>query len=461
MNNLPLKIVIFGATGDLVKKKIIPAIFNLYKNNLIQEDFEILGVSRKTLSDKDFQKFISDSLEPKDNIDDFISRCRYFSADISNKETLTELVEKVNQGETNNIYYLAISPNLYEKAFINIAESGFINPNNGWDRVLVEKPFGNDLSHAKHLDGLLGRLFDEDQVFRIDHYLSKEILQNILTFRFANSIFEPIWNSDSIEEIKIEMYETADVDNRGAFYDSVGALRDVGQNHILQMLSLVTMEDPTSLNITQIRDSRAAVLENISFVENSNSIKESLVLSDFQRAQYKTYNKIPEINPETKTETFFSIQAEINNQRWKGTKFNLISGKALNKTFTEINIVFKEKYTSVCPEDDERDFKNVITFKIQPTQEIQINFWHKKPGFSYEVDSKKLSFNYINEASRIPDAYEKVLFDAIKGDQTSFISTREILAQWSFVEKVTKSWIDKPIFIYEKGIDPNEKLSTI
>lgn len=451
----PFKIVIFGGTGDLVRKKIIPSIFDLYQNGFLPENFEIIGVSRKKLSDAEFGDFIKGSVSNKKfddkYIEDFLKKSRYFSADISNEETLRELGNFLKTNKSNNIFYLAISPNLYEVAFNNLSQSGLMKQSEeSWSRILVEKPFGNDFNHAEKLDKMLGELFSENQIFRIDHYLAKETLQNILTFRFANSIFEPVWNSSAIEEVNIKMFESFDVDNRAAFYDGVGALRDVGQNHILQMLALIAMEDPGSLKVEDIRLRRAAILEEISLTESVPP-----------RAQYSGYSEIPGINPETKTETFFSIQAEINNPRWKGTKFNLTSGKALKETLTEVSVVFKEKWTSVVPAEDKRNYQNIVTFKIQPKQEIAIQFWSKKSGFTYEVDPQELAFNYENSNSRIPDAYERVLFDCIKGDQTLFISTREILAQWSFVEKILKAWENQPISKYPKGVDPSEILSTI
>lgn len=437
MSNLPLRFVIFGSTGDLVRKKIIPAIFSLHKEGLLQENFQVLGVSRKPLTNDEFRNWVKDNVPITD--ESFLSKLSYFSADISNKETLGALVSELNKELGNNLYYLAISPDLYENAFQNIARSGLMNPSNGWDRLLVEKPFGNDLNHARKLDAMLGELFKEEQIFRIDHYLAKETLQNILTFRFANSIFEPAWNSNFIDEIHIKMYESFDVDNRASFYDSVGALKDVGQNHVLQMLALIAMDEPKELNFKSIRNARAHVLNDLSADR------------DFVRGQYAGYREINGVRVNSDTETFFSIQAKINNVRWANTKFFLSSGKALNETTTEIKVLFKEKGDGV---------RNVITFKVQPEQKIIVEFWYKENGFDYKVRAKELIFEYEKNL-RTPDAYEKVLFDAIKGDQTLFISTDEIIAQWSFIEKVIEAWKNVPIISYEKGIDPTEKLSTI
>lgn len=439
MSELPLRIIIFGGTGDLVKKKIVPALFDLYRNGFLQENFEILGVSRKKISTEDFRNWVGDSLNDKKYSDEFvekfINKCSYSSADISNKDTLVQLSERLNREPGNNLYYLAITPNLYEIAFVNIAESGFMNPSNGWDRILVEKPFGNDLEHAKKLDELLGKLFKEEQIFRIDHYLAKETLQNILSFRFANSIFEPIWNDSYIDDVYIKMYESYDVDNRASFYDSVGALKDVGQNHVLQMLALVAMEEPVNLDFKNIREARANVLEKI-----------SVDSKEFIRGQYVGYKNIPGINSDTKTETYFYIKAKIDTPKWSKTNFHLSSGKALTETHTKIEVVFREKGEHV---------RNVISFEIQPQQQIKILFWHKVGGFDYGVDSKELIFD-ASEKVRIPDAYEKVLFDAIKGDQTLFVSTREVMAQWGFIEKVLESWKNSPIIEYEKGTEPDK-----
>ncbi len=467
-NNFPVTIVIFGGTGDLARKKLIPALFDLYKNNFLGESFEILGVSRKEISDVEFQNFINDSLVGKNgDVDSFKKRAKYFSADVSNVDSFKKLSDFLSEQDkvrgvcANKIFYLAIAPKLYEQTFNQLSVSGLMmkcvgeNGIESWSRILVEKPFGNDTQHAIELDKMLGRLFQEEQIFRIDHYLAKETLQNILTFRFANPIFATIWNSESIERVEIKMYESFDVDNRGSLYDGVGALKDVGQNHILQMLALIAMEDPVSLSADAIRRGRAAVLDALKI---SDMVAPR---APYIRAQYSGYKEIPGVEKDSNTETYFSIKAEIDNNRWRNVPFYLSSGKALNETCTEISIFFKEKYTSVCPVYDEHDYKNIINFRIQPKDGINIKFWSKKPGFDYKVEPTNLKFLYSETDSRIPDAYERVLFDCIKGDQTLFVSTNEVVSQWKFIDSVINNWKDTPVLEYEKGIDPSQIGGTI
>lgn len=456
--NFPVKIIIFGGTGDLVKKKIIPALFNLYINNLLSNDFEIIGVSRKQMTDIDYRNFVKTFLSNESDLDGFLSKVRYFSADVSDEYSFNGFVDFMNSIDAekgicaNKMFYLALSPVLYDDLFIKLKNSGLMNMcvdgygESSWSRILVEKPFGNDMVHAEKLDKMLGQLFSENQIFRIDHYLAKETLQNILTFRFANSIFEPIWNTNSIEKIEINMFENLEVSERGSLYDGVGALRDVGQNHVLQMLALIAMEDPEKLDVDLIRERRAALLESLELVEDFVA----------PRAQYLGYKDIIGVSPDSNTETFFKIKSKIKNSRWSGVDFYLSSGKALKETKTEIIITFKEKPTSICPKEDDKDYKNIIKFRIQPKEGISILFWSKKPGFNYSVEEKELEFNYTKEKERIPDAYERVLFDCIRGDQTLFVSTREVLAQWKFIDEVIEKWQKTPLVQYEKGIDPEQ-----
>jgi glucose-6-phosphate 1-dehydrogenase len=467
-NDFPVTIVIFGGTGDLSRKKLIPALFDLYKNDFLKGKFEILGVSRKEITDVDFQNFMRESLSGKEgDIESFINRGKYCSADISDADSFNNLVNFLAKQDeqrgvcANKIFYLAISPSLYEQAFNKLHDSGLmiecVNPESikSWSRILVEKPFGNDTKHAEDLDKMLGNLFQENQIFRIDHYLAKETLQNILTFRFGNAIFEPIWNSNSIEKIEVKMYESFDIGNRGNLYDGVGALRDVGQNHLLQMLALIAMEDPKDLSAEMIRGGRAAVLSELRVATDASP------RASYTRAQYIGFTETPGINPNSETETFFSIKAEIDNDRWRGVPFYLSSGKALNETMAEISVYFKERNSSICPPDDTKNYQNVINFRIQPKEGIGIQFWSKKPGFDYAVNPTNLKFLYSENESRIPDAYERVLYDCIQGDQTLFVSTKEVIAQWNFIDSVIKEWVNTPILKYEKGIDPTQIGGTI
>jgi len=460
----PLTITIFGATGDLAQKKLIPSLFDLYKKDLLPDQLKIVGFSRKDLSDEEYRDFMRKSLAAKghdkevekDVMSGFLNKAHYKQGDINEMESYKDLAMFLSEKDeeikacSNKLFYLAVPPNLYEPVFSNISKSGMAMPckkhseDKRWTRVLVEKPFGSDMVQAEKLDDLLGKLFDEDQVFRIDHYLAKETLQNILTFRFANSMFESIWNNSAIESVSIKLHEESGIRDRGSFYDGLGALRDVGQNHILQMLALIAMEDPKTLIANDIRQQRALALKKVSLFENK--IDECIV-----RGQYEGYKEVNGVENDSNTETYFHLKLGMNNKRWKGVPFYIESGKALKESKTEIEITFKELESCACPENDHRSHKNKIVFRVQPNEGINILFWAKKPGFKYELEEKNMEFDYIQGDHALPDAYERVLYDGIRGDQTLFISTDEVRAEWSIITPIIEKWKNVPLKIYEQG----------
>jgi glucose-6-phosphate 1-dehydrogenase len=455
----PIIFTIFGATGDLAQRKIIPALMDLYCKDLLPDNFNVVGFSRKDLSDENYREFAQNSLSnhkddhPQEKISEFLSKFHYKQGDLTNMESYESLANYLKEKDenfsdcSNKVFYLAVPPKLYQPCFENLSKSGLGNPctfkdEHRWVRVLVEKPFGSDQDEAKKLDKTLGKLFDEEQIFRIDHYLAKETIQNILAFRFANAIFEPIWNNNYVEKVELKLYETVDVDDRASFYDGIGALRDVGQNHLLQMMALVGMEDPMSLSSKAVRDSRGEIFANISINKKD--------LSEFKRGQYDGYLNNDEIDTNSKTETYFKIKLGIENKRWKGVPFYLESGKALNEKRTEIKITFNDKESSVCPIDGICKYNNTLTINTEPDKKISICFWSKKPGLKMDLEEKKLSFDFDENPLNVTDAYEKVLYDCIKGDQTLFASTYEIATQWGIISKIFKLWKDVPLFKYKK-----------
>ena len=459
----PITFTIFGATGDLAQRKIIPALMDLYCRNLLPENFKIVGFSRKDLSDDDYRTFALNSIEnkkdnhPQDKIDDFVSKIHYKQGNIDNQENYGSLeaylkeIDKKLGDCSNKVFYLAVPPKLYHSIFENISESGLGTPcivegEERWTRILVEKPFGSDQDEAIKLDKTLGKLFREEQIFRIDHYLAKETVQNILTFRFANAIFEPIWNKDNIEKIEISLYENNDVSDRADFYDGIGALRDVGQNHLLQMMALIAMEDPKSMLSDAIHDSRGKLFSDIKI--NKKDLKE------FVKAQYNGYLDEVGVEKSSKTESYFKVKLGVKNKRWDGVPFYLESGKALKESRTEIKITFKDKESSVCQIDGICRYNNTLTINIQPEKTISLCFWTKKPGLSLELEQKNLSFDYDENPLHVTDAYEKVLYDCIKGDQSLFASTYEIATQWGIISEVFKLWKNIPLGKYDKGVDP-------
>lgn len=459
----PTTIVIFGASGDLSRKKLIPALFDLFLAGYLPEKFSVIGFARSPFSDPEFREFVKKILVEKKYtcdkkcFDDFTDRFFYSAGNLDDATTFATLAEKISMLDTdagactNKIFYLAVSPVHYDKALRNLAHSGLATSciatgkqsTVGWTRVLIEKPFGNNLAEAQNLDQLLGTLFVEDQIFRIDHYLAKETLQNILSFRFSNSVFEPLWNREHIEKIQIRLLEKDGVGTRGAFYDAVGALRDVGQNHLLQMLALVAMEYPGPMDAHAIRAARATLLKSVRFSGAAHAM----------RGQYKGYTVESGVASTSTTETYFNVQVEVENDRFRDVPIFLETGKGFADAKTEIIISFKGTPTCVCPPETHQHHANTLTFSIQPKEAISLLYWAKKPSFEFSLEPKTLSFSYdVDRADvRISDAYERVLYDCLRGDQTLFTSTEEILAEWHVVTDILAQWTDTPLDIYDIG----------
>jgi len=459
--NTPTTLVLFGATGDLARKKIWKSLYQLHKQKQLPEGFAIVGYSRRDWKDAELHEFVGEVLveeKQKDGeaVGDFLSIVTYAKGDLLDGTSYSHLAELLFKKDTNTkvcsnkLFFLAIPPVYYEDVFTLLARSGLSTPcaqvrdsqgvhevDGTWTRVLVEKPFGKDVETAKKLDRTLGSLFEEEQIFRIDHYLAKDTVQNILTFRFQNSIFEPIWNNEHISKIKIMMHEDIDVSQRGELYDEIGTLRDVGQNHILQMLALVTMDRPKAFTSEHIRQSRAHLLQNII----SNPRK-------YTKAQYEGYKETTGVAAESLTETFFAINLEIKNDRWEGVPIYLEAGKALPEKKTQIKVYFK-------------DGNNILTFYIQPREGVGITLISKKPGLTQEVQEKELFMPFVSDGSDVSDilpqnsfandAYAKVLHDAILGDQTIFTMTQEVQAQWNVVMPIIDAWKNEVPKMYGKG----------
>jgi len=461
-HNIPTIFTIFGATGDLSRRKLLPALLDLYQKGFLPESLKIVSIGRRSFSDEEYRIFVKESIQKKGHIhsdkelDNFLSHIVYHLGDFTASESYKKLSEKLIAIEdefgqcSNKLFYLAVPPSHYGTIFRQLADSGLTVPCNseeGWTRILVEKPFGKDIKTAKELDKTLKLLFKEDQIFRIDHYLGKDTLQDILTFRFSNLIFEPVWNNKYVEKVEIVLHENIDIQGRGSFYDGMGALRDVGQNHILQMLALVVMEDPGSFSADAIRTKRADALKSIKPLSKKN------ILEHVVRGQYSGYLQENGVSSNSKTETYFKIKAFVNNKKWKGVPFYLESGKALDKKKIEINIYFKESESRFCPKKNIEQYRaNKLTFRIQSDEGISVVFWTRKPGFTSELELRELSFSYKDvKDEKITDEYERILFDATVGDQTLFTSTDEVTAAWEFITSISKGWDELELRKYEKG----------
>ncbi|MEK7463877.1 MAG: glucose-6-phosphate dehydrogenase [Patescibacteria group bacterium] len=450
----PTIFIIFGITGDLAGRKLLPALLNLYVKKQLPSKFAIVGFSRKPFTREDFRVYVRENMNIKpgqyqeEEVKHFIDHMYYEQGNFDASSSYAQLAQRLKNIDdtfhqcSNKLFHLSIPPSLYESIFQHLSNSGLTIPcggDEGWTRILVEKPFGNDSEMAKKLDKKLGELFDENQVFRIDHYLAKEALQNILAFRFSNSLFEPLWNRKYVDKVHIKLLEKIGMEGRGVFYDGIGALKDVGQNHMLQMLALIAMEPPASTDAATIRSERAKVLNRMQPMTAKN------IASRVVRGQYEGYKFEGGVKEYTQTETYFRIESYINSARWKNVPFYLESGKSLAETKTEIDIYFKNE------KDEER--QNILTFRIQPDEGIKVRFWVKTPGFTMDVESKLLKFRYSDSASLaiLPDAYERVLYDAIIGDQTLFTSTEEVTSAWKYVTSVLSSWNVVPLTIYRNG----------
>ncbi len=483
MQNKPLTIVVFGITGDLFSRKLCKALFDLFQKNMLPKRFAIIGFARREYSQSDFRAYITEiikKLSPEsqsDVVESFSSTITYVQGNLdvlADYETLGNTMQKQDEVWgycSDKLFYLAVSPALYETTFKQLSLSGLAIPcvpgsegeESAWSRVLVEKPFGTNAQEAEKLEGLLSALFTEEQIFRIDHYLAKETIQNIIVFRFSNGMFAPLWNKEHIEKVEIEFAETHTVYSRGDFYDKFGALLDVGQNHMLQMLALVAMEYPKELSAQAIRTKRAEVLSQIVLPIDHKSGTESL--SYIARAQYEGYLNELHIPAESKTETFFRVKLAIENENWKGVPFYISSGKALSESRVDIKVFFKQS-ACICSEHHDEPHQNILTFHIQPREGISIQFFAKHPGFEMSLDRKELSFEYakkpptptpptsateVTVAEKTPDPYERVLFDAIRGDQTLFPSTEEVAQQWRIVSSIIDAWKEIPLIKYPKG----------
>lgn len=464
----PTTLVIFGATGDLFRKKLSVALFDLYRKGALPPVFKLVAFSRRAWGDVEFRNFFREILVAERHsvdarvLDDFLNKVFYTQGDLSDLSSYHKLGEILGRYDRESgvcmskLFYLVTPPSYYESILENISFSGLAIPcaqnkegeETGWTRILIEKPFGSDLKNAERIDQILGKLFTENQIFRIDHYLAKETIQNILTFRFANAIFEPVWNRKFIEKVEIKIFEKGVVGARGSFYDGLGALRDVGQNHMLQMAALVAMENPKIDNAESIRSARAKVLAKFGLLKG----KEGLSI----RGQYDGYLSEQGVSPNSQTETYFKVKLVLNNSRFRGVPFVLEGGKGLSESKVAVALHFKEAIDGFCPEGVCPSPGNVITFRIQPNENVSLLYWAKKPGIKFGLEQKELILENsgASKGADSLDAYERVLIDAIRGDQTLFTSTKEVIAEWKIVHQIIKNWKKNELVKYKVGTIP-------
>jgi glucose-6-phosphate 1-dehydrogenase len=444
MNPSPTILVLFGATGDLVTRKIGPTLSRLDAQGKLPEQFVVLGFSRRDYTDETFRATF-----PEPNQRFFHERGEL--SDPNDYHALRERIEALEASwgaPASVLFYLALSPRLHQLVLAGLETSGLAGPKKSGVSVLVEKPFGEDLASAQKLDDRLRALFSEEHIFRVDHYLAKEMLQNILAFRFANQLFEPTWNDEAIERIDVRFFESLGVGSRGATYDMLGTLRDAGQNHLLQMLAAVTMEQPSSISPQAIRQTRAELLSHLEVFDADGASERTT------RAQARGFRTLDGVDPTSETETFFSVRTTLNHPRWRKTEIVLTAGKDLPETQKDILITFRHPTPCLCAPGDH--VQNRIRITLDPEERIGIEFWALKSGGTWVLEPRNFDFLYRKPGETPMDGYERLLLDALLGDQTVFASREEIEASWRFVDALRAAWDHKhaPLTFYEPGTWP-------
>ncbi|WP_118813352.1 glucose-6-phosphate dehydrogenase [Haemophilus haemolyticus] len=442
-------IVIFGASGDLTHRKLIPALYNLYKIGRLSENFSVLGVARSDLNDETFREKMREALihneeTTPDTLDAFCSHLYYQAVNTSDAQDYGKLVPRLDDLHDkyktcgNTLYYMSTPPSLYGVIPECLAAHGLNTEEYGWKRIIVEKPFGYDEKTAQALDVQIHRFFEEHQIYRIDHYLGKETVQNLLVLRFSNGWFEPLWNRNFIDYVEITGAESIGVEERGGYYDGSGAMRDMFQNHLLQVLAMVAMEPPAIINANSMRDEVAKVMHSLRPL-TAEDMEHNLVLGQYTAAEIngkmeKGYLEEKGVPADSRTETYIALRCEIENWRWAGVPFYVRTGKRLPARVTEIVIHFK---TTPHPVFSQNAPENKLIIRIQPDEAISMRFGLKKPGAGFEAKEVSMDFRYADLAgAQVLTAYERLLLDAMKGDATLFARTDAVHAAWKFVQPI-------------------------
>jgi glucose-6-phosphate 1-dehydrogenase len=461
----PCIVVIFGASGDLTKRKLLPALYHLEQAGLLPKDFAVVGVARRPL-EKTFAPDMKEGIisgggvetnDPK--LDPFVSRIQYHAMNFDDaggydvlKNALAELDKKFGT-KGNRLFYLATAPEYFSDIIKYLGEHGMAKPEEGaknWVRTIIEKPFGHDLESAKALNNEVNKVFDEDQIFRIDHYLGKETVQNILVFRFANGIFENVWNRNYIDHIEITAAESIGIEGRGPFYETAGALRDVVQNHVMELLSFVAMEPPVSFEASAVRAEKVKVWKAIQPIHPADTVRGQYGPGIVDGKQVPGYRQEDRVHPRSQTETYAALRLEIENWRWAGVPFYIRAGKRLAKRVTEITIQFKLPPLLLFKDAEGKGGEgikpNVLSMRIQPDEGISLRFGAKIPGPSMSIGSVNMDFSYAEAFGKSSaNGYERLLLDAMLGDGTLFAHRDGVEATWSLITPILESWAKNPI----------------
>jgi glucose-6-phosphate 1-dehydrogenase len=445
------KLILFGATGDLSQRMLLPSLCALHADNLVADDLHIIGTARSHHDDESFRAFAAEALQhylPDDRksaIEGFLKRLSYQTLDASHPEGFTALAEKAGAVEDGVAIFLSTAPSLFEPTIAGLAQAGLAGPR---ARIGLEKPLGTDLESSHQINDAVSAAFPEDRIFRIDHYLGKETVQNLLALRFANILFEPLWNATHIDHVQITVAETVGLEGRVGFYDGAGALRDMVQNHMLQLLALVAMEPPASFNATAIRDEKVKVLRSLRSLGEADSVTGQYRAGAIDGVAVPGYDD--ELGANSDTETFVALKAHVDNWRWKGVPFFLRTGKRLPDRKTEIVIQFKSVPHSIFAGKGASSKPNQLIIGIQPQENIRLSVMAKVPGLDrggVRLREVPLDISMPNAFAGIKKriAYERLLLDLIEGDQTLFVRRDEVEAQWEWIDSIRAGWMDRAL----------------
>ena len=465
----PVAMVIFGASGDLTGRKILPALARLADRGVLDDGFTVIGVARTEWSDDDFRAHVTESTPdggPKWRA--LTERFKYVTGEYDHPDTFDQLkahldeADRVDGTDGNRLYYLATIPSVFGLVAQALAKHGCSGPGDGgkFARVVVEKPFGHDLASALDLNDQMHAAFDESQIYRIDHYMGKETVQNVLALRFANAIFEPIWNRRYIEQVQVTVAESLGVEHRGGFYETAGALRDIVQNHVMQVLSLTLMESPTSTDADRIRDEKVKLLQAIDIPTPDEAVDKSV------RGQYTAgaiagepvvgYRQEEDVAPDSQTETYLALRLRVENWRWAGVPIYVRTGKRLPGRVTEVALTFRQVPFLLFDHRSSRDLRpNTLVLRIQPDEGISLEFGAKVPGEKFHLRSVAMDFSYDQAFSgaEAADGYERLIHDAMVGDATLFIRSDEVEQAWRIVDPYLEAWSEPggALHFYEAG----------
>ena len=478
----PCSVVIFGATGDLAHRKLVPALYNLSVDGELPSDVKIIGFARREKSDEVFRDGLAELNQEvsRNGHDDevwgrFAENIQYHQSTFDDLDGYKALADKLNAideergGKGNRLFYLSIAPEFFDDVLEKLKEVGLNKSAEGcWSRVIVEKPFGKNLASAQHLNQVVNNTFDESDTYRIDHYLGKETAQNIMVLRFANVMFEPLWNNKYIDHIEISCAEHLGMEGgRGGYYDTAGALRDMVQNHLLQLLSLVAMEPPTDLSADAVRDEKVKVIRALRQFDSPEKVAEHTVRAQYSEGfvdgkkvpGYTQEDRVPE---DSQTETYVAIKAFVDTWRWSGVPFFIRVGKRLPKKATEISVHFKNVPNVLFSQGEgDKPAENVLVIRIQPDEGISLRMNSKLPGAAIRMEPVKMNFQYATSFGKSsPEAYERLLLDSMAGDATLFARRDEVEEAWKFVDHIQKAWHESdkiPMAKYDAGTwGPNE-----